>query len=189
LKYSKMECGIVTSDGFCSAPSSSSPPQRRTRRVPAWPQTFPYRFWASELKTRIQKPAGNTRVRWQTHLPFPECVNETEPRRGGGGRGDSPQEPQLKQNQSRMGCFIFQHGEALEVQISTDFCIARQLKKGWWMVNPASARLTSFCVAKEATMGQILTFLESFKAHGDPQGLWSLCSDTTEGLILATFGC
>lgn len=53
-KYRKTECVIVTLDGFCSAPSSSSPPWGRTSRVPVWPQAFPYSLWAYESKTHTQ---------------------------------------------------------------------------------------------------------------------------------------
>lgn len=94
-------------------------------------------FLGLRLENTRSKPADSVRnytrkthVRWQTCLPFPECINETEPRRGSGGRGESPREPQLKQNQSHTGHLVFQHGEALDVQIPTYFCISGSLKRG-----------------------------------------------------------
>ena len=83
----------------------------------------------------VRNDTKKTHVRLQTRLLSSECVNKTEPRRGSGGRGESPPEPQLKQNQTHTGHFIFQHGEALEVQIPTYFCISGSLKKGArWLI-------------------------------------------------------
>lgn len=84
----------------------------------------------SKLADSVRNYPKKPHVRWQTRLPFPECINKTEPKRGSGGKGDSPREPPLKQNQTHTRHFAFQHGEALEVQIPTYFCTARQLKRG-----------------------------------------------------------
>lgn len=80
-------------------------------------------------------------MQWQTRLPFPECKNKTEPRSGSGGRGDSPREPQLKQNQSHTRDFIFSAWGSLGGSNSYLLLHLRQLKKGWWIVNPASAKI------------------------------------------------
>lgn len=127
---------MVILDGFCSAPSSSSPPQGRRSRVPTWPQVFPYSFWAYELKRRIQSrpirsviTAGKPTCDGKPACRSQSAQTKLNQEGAVGGRGNTPREPQLKDHQTHTGHFIFQPEEAWEIQIPTYFCISGSLKR------------------------------------------------------------